>query len=117
MSPWIPTEHELQVAECLGVGLSQNATARKLSIHAQRISDLYQRDEFRALVADMSAKFIANRDYIHDQQVWLAQMVVFEGLSGARDAGTPEVRLAVNLLASTYWKQKAGETYKPFGQS
>ena len=116
VGPWIPTERERAVAETLAVGYSQNRAGEILGIPQPNISKMWQRPEFQQLVADLNVQFMRNRDNVHEQQVTLAQMMVYQGLTGERDADTDaSVRLAERLLASTYWHSKRGEKRKKFG--
>lgn len=112
---WSPSETELQVAEYLACGYSQNRTAALCRMSQSTISLWYQRPEFEKLVADMTAQFLNSGDAVHAQTVALSRLIVHQAVAGERDHDDPTVELALSVLRETDWPQRRGQQHKQFG--
>lgn len=114
--PWTPSETELRVAEYLATGHSQNRAARLVGMDPSTVSLWYQREEFRALVADMTVRFLESTGDVLDSSEALAALLVHQVLTGERERdGATD--LARDLLGATVWKKRAGEKWQAFGKA
>lgn len=113
---WRPSEEQLRVIEYLASGHSQQRTAAITKIPQTTISAWYAKAQFREMVANKAAEFIASRESVLDQTEALAQLIWHQALAGERDPDDPAVDMAERYLASTVWKLRGGG-HKQFGQA
>jgi len=104
-----------RVAETLAVGYSQNRTSQLTGVPQQTISLWYSDPEYRQLVADLTAEFLASRESVHAQTIALAGLLIHQAIAGERSRDDA-VNLALEYLRETEFPQRRGGTHKQFGQ-
>lgn len=111
-SEWHPSAKQMEVAEYLAAGYSQNRTSQIVpGVHLRTIQRWWLIEQYRQYVGWLREELMAAQKPLFQSTVATAQALVHGALTGEYSAKDPHVQLATRVLENTLWKHIVpGET-------